>query len=92
MKMNTYLKIELYNDPNGLTLYAVDFTSELIDSVVVFLSEIEADAWVAMQMCQLKAYGIEMTYDPDKHVREKILDMYENARELKIARGKVWIA
>lgn len=90
-KLNSYTKIKLYNESNNVTLTAIDMTCELKDCVVVFLDELKADAWLVEQLELLKPYGIDMTYDVDKPLRGNILSMYENARVLKIACGKVWI-
>lgn len=90
-KMNTFVKVELYNEPNRVTLYAVDLTCKMQDAVMVFLTEADMEYWLANRMSLLKPYGITLNYDTDKPVRSKILDMYETASVLKIARGKVWI-
>lgn len=89
--LNTYVKVELYNEPNRITLYAIDMTCEFQDCVQVFLSEADMEYWLANRMALLKPYGIELKYNTDKQVRMRILDMYETAKVLKIERGKVWI-
>lgn len=85
-----YVKIELYNEPNRVTLHAIDIYGEYQDAVKVFITADDLDYWLSKRRELLKHYNIELEYT-DKPVRVKILNMYESAKVLKIENGEVWI-
>ena len=86
-----YVAIELYNEPNRVTLHAIDICGEYQDAVKVFITADDLDYWLSKRREILKRYNIELEYNTDKPVRVKILDMYESAKVLKIENGEVWI-
>lgn len=92
MRTDGYKTFVLYNRPNGLKLYAVDFTTYVLDCVNVFVSEYDMKRWVETTIGLLKPYGISVDFNMDKVSRVKIMEMYNNAKELLIKNGKVYIS
>ena len=86
-----YVAIELYNEPNRVTLHAIDICGEYQDAVKVFITADDAVYWLSKHRETLKRYNIKLEYNTDKPVRLKILNMYESAKVLKIENGEVWI-
>lgn len=91
METSQYRTFILYNEPNGLRLYAVDLTSWAYDCVKVFLSESDMECWIETISCLLRPYGIKLEFNVDKVSRGNIMEMYEKAEVLFIRGGEVYI-
>lgn len=91
MRTGGYRTFVLYNRPNGVKLYAVDFTSYVLDCVNVFVSAYDMERWVETTIGLLKPYGIRLEFNADKVSRGNIMEMYEKAEELFIRNGEVYI-
>lgn len=91
METGEYRTFTLYNEPNGVRLYAVDLTSWALDCVKVFLSESDMEWWIETESCLLKPYRIRLEFNADKVSRYNIMEMYEKAEELLIKDGEVYI-
>lgn len=92
MRTGGYRTFVLYNRPNGVKLYAVDFTTYVLDCVNVFVSAYDMERWVETTIGLLKPYGISVDLNMDKVSRVKIMEMYNNAKELLIKNGQVYIS
>lgn len=91
METGKYRTFTLYNEPNGIRLYAIDLTSWVYDCVKVFLSESDMEYWIEKISCLLKPYHIRLEFNADKVSRGNIMEMYEKAEELFIRNGEVYI-
>lgn len=91
METGKYRTFVLYNEPNGLRLYAVDCTTSFIDCVLVFMTPSDMEWWLETNSDLLKHYDIMLEFSEDKEPRYSILRMYETAKELLVKNGKVYI-
>lgn len=91
METGQYRTFTLYNEPNGLRLYAVDLTSSAYACIKVFLSESDMECWIESISCLLKPCRIRLEFNADKVSRCNIMEMYEKAEELFIRGGEVYI-
>ena len=57
-----YVKIELYNEPNRVTLHAIDIYGEYQDAVKVFITADDLEYWLSKRREILKRYNIELEY------------------------------
>lgn len=91
MESGKYRTFVLYNEANGLRLYAVDCTTSFLDCVLIFLSASDMEWWIETNSDLLKHYDIMLEFSEDKAPRYNILNMYETAKELLVKNGKVYI-
>lgn len=87
-----YTKQMIYNAHNNMMLWGVDYTSELRDSCLVFISKEDAESWIDSEQYSEDEYlGYHVHYNPDKEFSKNIEILYHDAEVLLIKQRKVWI-
>lgn len=87
-----YTKKMIYNEPNSMMLYGVDYTSELRDACIVFMSKEDAESWIDhVQDEDDKYLGYHACFNPEKEFSKQTEILYHYATILLIKQREVWI-
>ena len=90
--INTYGYMVVRNTPNKIPLHVVQVSSQVLSAFKVFVSAIDAIAYIDNIKDDLLHYYIDLRYDSDFRFEDNLVEAYQNAKELFTKHGSLYIA